>query len=150
MKTGLLIAADLYGCAEDALEQGAVKERLEKLSADNHMQMLRMQTEQDDATGYSVCCICKDGHIILHIDTEKGFVSIDGLSFCEDADPEKTVRDLCGFFSPDTMKLTYVDRGNYSKKADMKPRHRNKNRKIAQMRNMTKRFGKYLMKPKSL
>jgi S-adenosylmethionine decarboxylase len=48
------------------------------------------------------------------------------------------------------MKLTYVDRGDFGKKADMKPRHRNKSRKITQMRNMTKRFGKFLMKPKSL
>ena len=99
---------------------------------------------------YGIYSICKAGHIILHVNYEKGFVAIDGFSCNEEADPEKLVRELCSFLAPDKMKLTYVDRGDYGKKADMKPRHRNKSRKITQMRNMTKRFGKLLMKPKSL
>ena len=150
MKTGLLIAADLYGCAEDAIAQNALKEIMEKFAEANHMQLKSVRTEQEDDISYGIYSICKEGHIILHVNTEKGFVAIDGFSCNENADPEKMVRELCSFLSPDKMKLTYVDRGDYGRKADMKPRHRNKSRKIAQMRNMTKRFGKLFMKPKSL
>ena len=150
MKTGLLIAADLYSCAEDALAQDALKETLEKYAEVNRMHLQSLRIEPEDTVGYGIYCICKEGHIILHVNTEKGFVSIDGYSFNEDANPETLVRELCSFLSPDKMKLTYVDRGDFGKKADMKPRHRNKTRKAAQMRNMTKRFGKLFMKPKSL
>ena len=150
MKTGLLVAADLYGCAEDALEQNALKHILEEYAEANHMHMKSIRIEQEDETNYGIYSICKTGHIIIHVNEEKGFVAIDGFSCSEDADPEKLVRELCSFLSPDKMKLTYVDRGDFGKKADMKPRHRNKSRKIAQMRNMTKRFGKLLIKPKSL
>ena len=150
MKTGLLVAADLYGCAEDALAQEALKGVLEKCAEDNHMHMQSIRIEQENETSYGIYSICRIGHIILHVNFEKGFVAIDCFSCSEDADPEKLVRELCSFLSPDKMKLTYVDRGDFGKKADMKPRHRNKSRKIAQMRNMTKRFGKLLIKPKSL
>ncbi|MBO6182172.1 MAG: S-adenosylmethionine decarboxylase [Acidaminococcaceae bacterium] len=150
MKTGLLIAADLYGCADDALPQDSLKEALETFSKNNNMSLLSSRIVPEDEAGYGIYCICKEGHIILHVNHEKGFVSIDGFSYSEGADPEKLVREICGFLSPDKMKLTYVDRGDFGKKADMKPRHRNKSRKITQMRNMTKRFGKFLMKPKSL
>ena len=150
MKTGLLVAADLYGCAEDALAKDALKNILEEYAEGNHMHMQSIRIEQEDETSYGIYSICREGHIILHVNTDKGFVSIDGFSCNEDADPEKMVRELCGFLAPDKMKLTYVDRGDFGKKADMKPRHRNKSRKIAQMRNMTKRFGKLLIKPKSL
>ena len=150
MKSGLLVAADLYGCAEDALAQEALKKVLEDYAETNHMQMQSIRIEQENEISYGIYSICKAGHIILHVNLEKGFVSIDGFSCNEDADPEKMVRELCSFLAPDKMKLTYVDRGDFGKKADMKPRHRNKSRKITQMRNMTKRFGKFLMKPKSL
>lgn len=150
MKTGLLVAADLYSCAEDTLAQDALKETLENYAESNQMRLLSLHIEPEAETGYSIYCICKEGHIILHVNSNKGFVSIDGFSFNEDANPEKLVRELCSFFSPDKMKLTYVDRGDFGKTADMKPRHRNKTRKITQMRNMTKRFGKLFMKPKSL
>lgn len=150
LKTGLLVAADLYGCAEDALEQNGLKSILEKYAEVNHMHMQSIRIEQEDETNYGIYSICKSGHIIIHVNEKKGFVAIDGFSCSEDADPEKMVRELCSFLSPDKMKLTYVDRGDFGKKADMKPRHRNKSRKIAQMRNMTKRFGKLLIKPKSL
>ncbi len=150
MKTGLLVAADLYGCAEDALAQSALKSVLEEFAKAAHMYMQSIRTEQEDESNYGIYSICKAGHIILHVNYEKGFVSIDGFSCSEEADPEKLVRELCRFLSPDKMKLTYVDRGDFGKKADMKPRHRNKSRKITQMRNMTKRFGKLLIKPKSL
>ena len=125
MKTGLLVAADLYGCAEDSLAQEALTHILEERAKENHMQVQSIRTEQENETE-------------------------DGFSCNEEADPEKMVRELCSFLAPDKMKLTYVDRGDFGKKADMKPRHRNKSRKITQMRNMTKRFGKLLMKPKSL
>lgn len=150
MKTGLLVAADLYGCVEDALEQNALKHSLEEYAEANHMHMKSIRIEQEDEANYGIYSICKTGHIIIHVNKEKGFVAIDGFSCSEDSDPEKLVRELCSFLSPDKMKLTYVDRGDFGKKADMKPRHRNKSRKIAQMRNMTKRFGKLLIKPKSL
>jgi S-adenosylmethionine decarboxylase len=150
LKTGLLVAADLYGCAEDALEQNALKHSLEEYAEANHMHMQSIRLEQEDESNYGIYSICKAGHIIIHVNEEKGFVAIDGFSCSENADPEKLVRELCSFLSPDKMKLTYVDRGDFGKKADMKPRHRNKSRKIAQMRNMTKRFGKLLIKPKSL
>ena len=150
MKTGLLVAADLYSCADDALVQEALKETLQKYAENNKMKLVSLRTEPEEGTGYGIYCICKEGHIILHVNNEKGFVSIDGYSFNEDANPEKLVRELCSFLAPDKMKLTYVDRGDFGKKADMKPRHRNKTRKITQMRNMTKRFGKLFMKPKSL
>ena len=150
LKTGLLIAADLYGCAEDALERDTLNGILAQCAERNHMHLKNLHPVPEDETGYSLYCICLEGHIILHVNTEKGFVAIDGFSYHEEADPEKLVRELCSFLSPDKMKLTYVDRGDYGKKADMKPRHRNKTRKITQMRNMTKRFGKFLMKPKSL
>ena len=39
LKTGLLVAADLYGCAEDALEQNALKHSLEEYAEANHMHM---------------------------------------------------------------------------------------------------------------
>ena len=110
----------------------------------------KVDQPQKHETEYGIYSICKAGHIILHVNYEKGFVAIDGFSCNEEADPEKMVRELCSFLAPDKMKLTYVDRGDFGKKADMKPRHRNKSRKITQMRNMTKRFGKLLMKPKSL
>ena len=150
MKTGLLVAADLYGCAEDALARDALKNILEEYAETNHMHMKSIRIEQENESDYGIYSICKAGHIILHVNYEKGFVAIDGFSCSEEADPEKLVRELCSFLSPDKMKLTYVDRGDFGRKADMKPRHRNKSRKIAQMRNMTKRFGKLLMKPKSL
>lgn len=150
MKTGLLVAADLYGCAEDSLAQEALTHILEERAKENHMQVQSIRTEQENENEYGIYSICKAGHIILHVNYEKGFVAIDGFSCNEEADPEKLVRELCSFLAPDKMKLTYVDRGDYGKKADMKPRHRNKSRKITQMRNMTKRFGKFLMKPKSL
>ena len=150
MKSGLLVAADLYSCAEDALNRDALKNVLEKYGEICHMHLQSIRIEQEDETNYGIYSICKVGHIILHVNYEKGFVAIDGFSCREDADPEKLVRELCSFLSPDKMKLTYVDRGDFGKKADMKPRHRNKSRKISQMRNMTKRFGKLLIKPKSL
>ena len=150
MNSGLLIAADLYGCAADALAQNALKEFLEKCALDNSMQLRSIRVEQEDDFRYGIYSICTQGHIILHVNNEKGFVAIDGFSCRENADPEKMVRELCDFLAPDKMKLTYVDREDYGKKADMKPRHRNKSRKISQMRNMTKRFGKLFMKPKSL
>ena len=150
MKTGLLVAADLYGCAEDALARDALKIILEEYAETNHRHMQSIRIEQENESDYGIYSICKAGHIILHVNYEKGFVAIDGFSCSEEADPEKLVRELCSFLSPDKMKLTYVDRGDFGRKADMKPRHRNKSRKIAQMRNMTKRFGKLLMKPKSL
>lgn len=150
MKTGLLVAADLYGCAEDALARDALKIILEEYAETNHMHMQSIRIEQENESDYGIYSICKAGHIILHVNYEKGFVAIDVFSCSEEADPEKLVRELCSFLSPDKMKLTYVDRGDFGRKADMKPRHRNKSRKIAQMRNMTKRFGKLLMKPKSL
>lgn len=150
MNTGLLVAADLYGCAADALEQDALKNILVKYADNNHMHVQSIRVEQENESSYGIYSICKIGHIILHVNFEKGFVAIDGFSCSEDANPEKLVRELCSFLSPDKMKLTYVDRGDFGKKADMKPRHRNKSRKIAQMRNMTKRFGKLLIKPKSL
>ena len=150
MKTGLLVAADLYGCAADALEQEALKNILVKYAENNHMHVQSIRVEQENESSYGIYSICKIGHIILHVNFEKGFVAIDGFSCSEDANPEKLVRELCSFLSPDKMKLTYVDRGDFGKKADMKPRLRNKSRKIAQMRNMTKRFGKLLIKPKSL
>ena len=150
MKTGLLIAADLYGCAEDALAQKELEEIVEKYSENNNMKLQSIRSVREDETGYGIYCICKEGHIILHVNHEKGFVAIDGFSYSENADPEKLIREICSFLSPDKMKLTYVDRGDFGRKADMKPRHRNKSRKITQMRNMTKRFGKFLMKPKSL
>ena len=150
MKTGLLVAADLYGCAEDSLAQEALTHVLEERAKENHMQVQSIRTEQENETEYGIYSICKAGHIILHVNYEKGFVAIDGFSCNEEADPEKMVRELCSFLAPDKMKLTYVDRGDFGKKADMKPRLRNKSRKITQMRNMTKRFGKLLMKPKSL
>ena len=141
MKTGLLVAADLYGCAEDSLAQEALTHILEERAKENHMQVQSIRTEQENETEYDIYSICKAGHIILHVNYEKGFVAIDGFSCNEEADPEKMVRELCSFLAPDKMKLTYVDRGDFGKKADMKPRHRNKSRKISQMRNMPKRFG---------
>ncbi len=150
MNTGLLIAADLYECADDVLSLDILKEALEKFSDTANMKMLSSRIVPEDEDGYDIYCICKKGHIILHANPEKGFVAIDSFSCNEDADPEKIVREMCSFLSPNKMKLTYVERRDFGKKADMKPRHRNKSRKMAQMRNMTKRFGKLLMKPKSL
>jgi len=150
LKTGLLIAADLYGCADDALSQKALEDVVREFSVTSNMQIQSIRVVQEEEDRYGIYCICQEGHIILHVNDEKGFVAIDGFSCNEEADPEKMVRELCSFLSPDKMKLTYVDRGDFGKKTDMKPRRRNKSRKITQMRNMTKRFGKLFMKPKSL
>ena len=111
MKSGLLVAADLYGCAEDALAQESLKKVLEDYAEKNSMHMQSIRTEQENETSYGIYSICKAGHIILHVNLEKGFVAIDGFSCSEDADPEKMVRELCSFLAPDKMKLTYVDRG---------------------------------------
>ena len=121
MKSGLLVAADLYGCAEDALVQEALKKVLEDYAEKNSMHMQSIRVEQENETSYGIYSICKAGHIILHVNMEKGFVAIDGFSCSEDADPEKMVRELCSFLSPDKMKLTYVDRGDFGKKADTEP-----------------------------
>ena len=80
MKTGLLVAADLYGCAEDSLAQEALTHILEERAKENHMQVQSIRTEQENETEYGIYSICKAGHIILHVNYEKGFVAIDGFS----------------------------------------------------------------------
>ena len=48
MKSGLLVAADLYSCAEDALNQDSLKNILEKYAESNHMHMQSIRIEQED------------------------------------------------------------------------------------------------------
>ena len=59
MKTGLLVAADLYGCAEDSLAQEALTHVLEERAKENHMQVQSIRTEQENETEYGIYSICK-------------------------------------------------------------------------------------------
>ena len=100
MKSGLLVAADLYGCAEDALLQEALKKVLEDYAEKNSMHMQSIRVEQENETSYGIYSICKAGHIILHVNMEKGFIAIDGFSCSEDADPEKWYGNSAVFSLP--------------------------------------------------
>ena len=59
MKTGLLVAADLYGCAEDALARDALKNVLEEYAETNHMHMQSIRIEQENENNYGIYSICK-------------------------------------------------------------------------------------------
>ena len=150
MNTGLLITADLYSCAEDALEMAGLQETLQNYAKENGMEMSNFRLENEGENLFGIYTICRQGHIVLHINNETGYVALDAFTYCPGANPEKLVRQMCDFLAPDKLKITYVERGDFGKKADMKPRHRNRTRNIARVRSMTKSFGQLMLKPKSL
>lgn len=155
MKTGLLITADMYGCAEKALHPEGLKEALEKCAGENNMGMylLRIEKEQEEMlkdVAYGIYTFCEEGHVVLHVNSETGYTALDVYSFKENSNPEKLVRDLSAYLDPDKIKITYVERGDFGHKADMKPRRNNRSRSVTRVRNMTKKFGRMVLKPKSL
>lgn len=155
MKTGLLITADMYGCAEEAMRPAGLKEALEKYAGANGMGMylLHIENEKNEVlneVAYGIYTLCQEGHVVLHVNSATGYTALDVYSFREGADPEKLVRDLSSYLDPDKVKITYVERGDFGRKADMKPRRNNRSRNVTRVRNMTKKFGRMVLKPKSL
>ena len=150
LNTGLLITADLYSCAEDALETAGLQETLKNYAKEQGMEMSSLRLENEGDNLFGLYAICRQGHIVLHINNETGYVSLDVYSYCPGAKPEKLVREMCSFLAPDKLKITYVERGDFGKKTDLKPRRRNRTRNISRVRNMTKSFSRLMFKPKSL
>lgn len=148
--TGILIAADLYDCDKapvsdcQTLKQDVIT-IAEKFNLEPNTAHLEPETDGE----FTIIMTCKRGHVALHVYPSRCFTAVDVFSCNTNADPDKFLKNLSDILNPDKVKITYITRVDNSA-PDMKPRKRTKTKTVNRMKKMSKKFGKIMMKPRSL
>ncbi len=150
--TGILIAIDMYNCKEESIYnreglRDSVKSFAESCSLVPHTIYLDEEENQEE---YAVLLSCKQGHVTLHVRPDKGFAAVDVFTCNKPANPDKMAKEICDYLDPGKLKVTYLERGDYGKVTDMKPRRRTRIKTIKRMHDMGRKFSKMMMKPRSM
>ena len=105
----------------------------------------------NEVTGaYAVAFLCRRGHVTLHVRPDQGFVVLDVLSMSEHADEKTLVRTIREYLKPGKIKVTYVTRGDFGTKNDMKPRSSKDGRTTQRLQSMGRTFRRIMLKPRSM
>ena len=150
--TGKLIAVDMYNCSDAIIQNlNDAKDQLQHACNAFGLQpcdiIVRKEEEQSE---YSLFAICKQGHVTLHIYPELGFVTLDGFSCLEGAEPEKVSKYMRAYFDADKSKITILDRGDFGTLSDMKPHRRSKIKLIRRTQNLGGKIKKLFSRPRSI
>lgn len=153
---GKLIAMDMYNCSDASLQDpGAVAEILnEKVVACGLEPRQTISNHEEGTQEFFIGEACKQGHVLMHLYPEVGFVCIDVFTRLNKAEPDKLAHELRQYFAPDKTKITYLNRGDFGTLADMKPRHYRNTKTMRRMRTMggalNRTFTRIILKPKSM
>jgi len=150
--TGMLIAIDMYNCKEEHLEDSKVlSESIAGLAEKHGMAPHDTQIyPEKNALDYAVFIACYGGHITFHVYPDRGYVGADVFTIDETAEPDRFARAITKFLDPDRLKITYVERQDYGRQKDMKPRHRTRSKTINRMRKVNEKFMQFMLRPRSM
>jgi len=151
-KQGTLIATDLYNCLDAAmLDEASLTQKLIDAAKASGFDPNEPVTRHDSATGnYSLAMLCSRGHIVLHVRPGQGLVVLDVLAMNDCADQNKFCRELRAYLNPGKIKVTFVTRGDFGTKNDMKPRRDKQNLTTQYLQSMGRTFTRIMLRPRSM
>jgi len=131
-KQGTLIATDLYNCLDAAmLDEASLTQKLIDAARASGFDPNEPVTRHDSATGnYSL--------------------ALDVLAMNDCADQNKFCRELRAYLNPGKIKVTFVTRGDFGTKNDMKPRRNKQNLTTQYLQSMGRTFTRIMLKPRSM
>lgn len=151
---GIQIAIDMYGCLEDIVANPQTIETILKEATDTFsMEAKSFYFNQDVNTtdlDYSYIVPCKKGHLNVYVYPNLGFVAVDVFTCNQTAKAEKLAIFLRNKFSPDKAQTTFLDRGNFGSKNDMKPRKKSLIKTSRRAKTARDKILKILFRPKSI
>ena len=149
---GKLIALDLYNCDANILEDHERVIGIIKTCCDNNgMQLLKVEHSDAEAgNAYSLFAVCIQGHIAVHAFPEYGFCALDTYSIGEESHPSHCAKDIRKELNPDKVKITILNRGDFSNENDMKPHRRSSSKLIRRTKNFGGKLKKMMLKPRGI
>lgn len=151
---GTQIAIDLYGCLENKVTKpDDVKKILQEATETFLMEPKAYYYNEDNDEEkyvYSYIIPCKKGHLNVVVYPKIGYVGIDVFTCNEMAKPEKLAIFLRNQFSPDKAQTTFLERGNFGSKNDLKPRKKTLVKTSRRAKTARDHILKLLLKPKSM
>lgn len=154
--TGKSLAVDMYNCDLETLsDKSKMETLLDTGCADYGMEKKHSCCYQEEGKKeYSLHAVCMQGHVIMHVYPEIGFITMDIYSCYDNSDTAGLARFLRLAVDADKTKTSVLDRGDFGSKNDMKPTHRSNIKFIRRTKNVTKNVSDKLkdliLKPRSI
>ncbi len=145
------LTIDMYSCKPDKLaDTEALMHNLKTALADNDYTPLDGEHRIFHNNHIAIFLPLAEGHLSVDVYEELRYAALD-LFVCKANNlPEKAIKDLRRTLKPDTVKMTYLRRGDFGTVTDMKPHIKTKMTQWRRLQNTGVKVMHLLPKPKFL